>query len=324
MKKLIYLSFVVLAMSFSIVSCSDDDDPEPTPPPTNTELKKVLDKLADMENVSDFTNALKNASGIDVGNDIITVFAIKDQPELKATLNEGSSTTDLLKGHIAKGAYDLSELVSDSLVIKGIDGKPIAITQVDGDVYINGVLLPTPDATKAGDNCIYVVDDTLPQIEIKEYTANFVVSEANEQWAEDADEKSVSKDALVRFFTYYDDSYVCIDSVLTNEEGKAEYKHFRYDNLFYSVSKGTKTQFRFGYLVKGLFTSQSQIDNAPTYSTGTNLDNLELGGLMASDLNGDGTVDNNDKIDPPYIKVDNAATKTEVFVVSPDYKNDQD
>lgn len=323
MKKLIYLSFATLAMLFSTVSCSDDDDdPLPPAPPANTELKKVIEKLEGMDGFTEFTKVLKETDGIDVGDDVITVFAVKDAttPE-KETAEEGISKENI-KHHIVKGTYDLTKLISDSLVVKGIDDKPIAITQKDGKVYINDVLMEGA-ATEVEKNLIYGVEKVIPVVDIKEYTANFTVYEANEEWAEGAKEKDLSKEAMIRFYTYFNDNFRCIDSVATNEEGKAVYKHFRYQNLFYTVDKGAKTQLRDNYLVIGLFTTQEQLDKAPEYKTGTNLDDLKLGSLMISDIDGDGTINEKDKVESPYMEVDNSAKNTDLFIVSADYMKEE-
>ncbi|MDH6309288.1 hypothetical protein M2451_002826 [Dysgonomonas sp. PFB1-18] len=323
MKKIFYLSIVALALGFSTLSCSDDDGP--TPPPTdNTQLKAVAEALGKMDGVSGFTEVLSdNVEGINVGEGNITVFAVKDTPaegkKAAEEVEDEAISKDNITRHIVKGTYDLTDFAADSLVIENITGKPLVITSKDGKLYINDVLMETGTPTKAGDNLIYLVDNVLPVVEMEKQTSNFLVYEINEKWAEGADEKAVSKGAVINFFRYNNEEFVQIGSVTTDEEGKAMLEHYYADSLFYTIDKEGKAPLRDDYLISGLFTTQKQIDEAPEYKTGTALDNIALGSLMIIDINVDGIIDAGDKVENGYIKVAKGEEATARVIVSETY-----
>ncbi|MBK5722107.1 hypothetical protein JGH11_14610 [Dysgonomonas sp. Marseille-P4677] len=331
MKKFFYLSLAALTMLFSAVSCSDDDDPV-MPPVNKTELQVVLEKLGEMENVEDFTKVLSEAKDINVGEEAITVFAVKNQeaaPDSNKDTEEGQEGGDTevinaenIKRHIVKGTYDLANAPADSLILQSISGDPIAVYSKDGKIYVNGVLMEA-SPEEAGKSSIYVIESVIPEADIPALTENFTVYEGNEEWTEGAEEKAASENAKIKFFTMKEEgeniTYTLIDSVMTDAEGKATLSHYTTEDLYYTVEKDGKTSLRDNYLLTGLFTTQEQIDNAPEYKTETALDDVKLGSLKVADLNGDDVIDENDKVNSGYLKVNPEAENTNSFIVSADY-----
>lgn len=321
MKKLFYLSITALALLFTSVACSDDDDY--TPPPQDTQLEKIIKELEKMGNVDDFTSILKDVEELEIGDEAVTVFAVKDAAAESSAKQDGDEpgedvTADNIKRHIVKGTYELT----DSLLLKSVSGEPVVITLDDQDqVYVNGVLMESAEPTKVGESQIYVMAAGLPEAETFEST--FSVFECNEEWADGADEKIASKDAVIKIYALEEDEYVLIDTVVTDADGKATIKHLESGDFFYTVVKKEgdniqKTPLRDNYLVLGLFTLQSQIDEAD-YETETYLDNIELGSLRIADLDGDGKVNASDKIESGYLTTNKEAELTEVTLVSADY-----
>lgn len=321
MKKLFYLSITALALLFTSVACSDDDDY--TPPPQDTQLEKIIKELEKMGNVDDFTSILKDVEELEIGDEAVTVFAVKDAAAESSAKQDGDEpgedvTADNIKRHIVKGTYELT----DSLLLKSVSGEPVVITLDDQDqVYVNGVLMESVEPTKVGESQIYVMAAGLPEAETFEST--FSVFECNEEWADGADEKIASKDAVIKIYALEEDEYVLIDTVVTDADGKATIKHLESGDFFYTVTKTEgdniqKTPLRDNYLVLGLFTLQSQIDEAD-YETETYLDNIELGSLRIADLDGDGKVNASDKIESGYLTTNKEAELTEVTLVSADY-----
>lgn len=332
MKKLFFLSFATLAMLFSTTSCSDDDG---TPIPVNeTELQKVIDKLGEVDNVSQFTKVLSNASDINIGDEALTVFAVKDTVDQNAVLKEGEDSIKEtindtnIKRHIVKGTLNLSTLPSDSLVLQSIDGTSLVVSAKDGKVYVNGVLMASTTPTEVSKSLIYVMDEVLPTSDVPVVTSQFTVYEANEDWSDGADEKVASESAKIKLFKKEVDgdnvNYTVVDSILTDKDGKASLNYYTADALFYTVEKEAKTSFRDSYILTGLFTSQEQLDNAPKYETGTALDDLKLGALKVADINGDAVINESDKVEPAYIEVDKTSENIESFIVSPDYNKPVD
>lgn len=317
MKKLFYLSFTVLALLFSssFIACSDDDD---NPPAPDTELKKLIEGLEEMGNVSEFTNVLKSVDGIEIGTDGVTIFAVADATAEKS--GEGEEVTkDNIKRHIIEGTPELT----DSLVVKSISGEYVAIVvEEDGSISVNGVLMSSANATKVGQNNVYVMEAGLPEADI--FETSFSVLECNEEWAEGTDEKLASKGSLVQVYKLQDEQYMLMDSVRTDADGKATLKHLISGDVYYKVEKAVdessmKTSFRQKYLVLGLFTTQEQLDDAPVYDTKTNLDAIKLGSLRIADITGDGTINASDVVESGYLKVNKEEESTEVTIVSDTY-----
>ena len=328
MKKFFYLSFAVLTFLLISVSCSDNDDV--TPPPTvNPEIAKVIDALKNIDGVDGFAKVLSdNALGLDVGDGNITVFAVKDDsPEPKSTggsAQENGIGKNNLKRHIIEGLCDLTDFAADSMVVVSVSGDPVAITKVEGKVYINGILLDKTEPVKAGENLIYVVEDVVPAVEIPEQKASFVVYEINEEWVEGKEEKALSDLVKIDFFRYVNGEYVKVAETATNKDGEVVLNHYYADSLFYTVKKENKSPLRDGYLVLGLFTTQGQLDEAPEYKTGTALDEIALGKLRIADINGDNIINEADKVENGYLQLDIKAEKTELVIVSDKYGIEQE
>lgn len=162
MKSFRLFLFPVL-LSFFFIACSDNDDNLPNGPEETTQIKTVVDKLERMGGVSNFTAALKaNMTALNVPNEKLTILAISDASQ-KAS--GGEYTQKILKRHIVKGTYDLRSFSSDTLFLNSIANDVLQVTKKDGKTYVNSILLNSASPTEAGDNYIYVVSDTVPEVE---------------------------------------------------------------------------------------------------------------------------------------------------------------
>lgn len=313
MKKYFYLSIAAITLLFSSVACSDDDDPNPNG--KNQQLKEVISKLEGMDDYSTFTDVLKKASTIDVGTSNITVFAVKDVTESTLEATEGISSENISR-HIALGIHSLPKTEEDVVNITTLAKEPITLTKKGDKIYVNGIeMISTP--TVAGNSQIFNIAAVIPSTPAT--VANFTVYEANEEWAEGEEEKVLSAGTHIFFYELKDDEYVKVDSITTDAEGKAALSHYYTEGLFYSVNKEGKTSVRDNFQVTGLFTTQAQLDEAPEYKTGTALDDIKLGSLVLADIDGDGIINENDKIESGYLQLDVKAENTDVFIVSAEY-----
>lgn len=161
--KLFRLFLFPALLSLLFIACSDNDDNLPDVPGETTQIKTVVDKLEKMGGVSNFTATLKaNMSALNVPNEKLTVLAISDA-SVKASGEE--YTQKILKRHIVKGAHDLRSFSSDTLFLNSIANDVLQVTKKDGKTYVNSILLNSSSPTEAGDNYIYVVSDTIPEVE---------------------------------------------------------------------------------------------------------------------------------------------------------------
>ncbi|WP_029902360.1 fasciclin domain-containing protein [Prevotella sp. 10(H)] len=330
MKKLFYLSFATLAMLFSTVSCSDDDETPPPPPPAKTQLEEVIEKLGTIEDVTKFTEVLKNVDGANLGEDALTVFAVKDkteEPAPKAEEGEEEEETEVTKDnitrHIVKGDVTFPATEGENIIVESVKGDPVKLTMKDGKVLVNDVALESTSATEAGKSKIYVVATVLPDLDIPEFKASYTVYEANEEWTGGVAEKVVSENAKITFYVLDGEEYKEVGSVATDKDGKAAFEHYYEEGLLYKVEKEGKTSLRDNYLLVGLFTTLEQIEEAPEYKTETALDKVALGSLRVADIDGDNIIDEKDKV-ADYLSVDNEAENTDLFIVSATYKAEEE
>ena len=94
-------------------------------------------------------------------------------------------------------------------------------------------------------------------------------------------------------------------SAITDNKGVATFSKVKEKEYYLFASRGdlssltnetTLDNKTVGYLIIGVYSSQSDIDNSPENS------NAVVGGLKIGDVNGDGIINNNDKTEGYYLK----------------------
>ena len=295
----------MLISMFLITSCSDKDD-VPDLPPGEKQIQQVLKELDKVEGVNEFVQALTKASST-IGNmqeEKLTVFAAKN---FVATRAAGDET---LKRHIAKGATDIKSFSGDTLKLQTLSGEELYVTKTDdGKVLVNGIPLAQDNRLSAGESYIYIVSETLPTKEIffkPKYEIKFTVLEYNTGWSVENNATTFPSDAaLITLYKQTNDKYTPIDSARTDSKGYASIKHSYTGELYYTVSNGNWVTNYGGYKPVGIFISQAEIDaNRIAYKTNSSLDELKPGSVKLADLNGDGVINSDDKLDSEYFMVD--------------------
>lgn len=317
MKKLLKLMIFSLFLSLVLTSCEDkNDDPQSEDQKQMQDILNELDKISD---IGDFTTTLKNMSGsINAGNDKITVFAIRNKINQKSTSPHNPYTLGEVKRHIVKGGQDLLNMSGDTVIMKSIADDVLYATKYEGQVYINGIPLVSSNPTRVGDNYIYVVSDVVPEEkDMPKYSVLFSVRECNENWSVEKPESDYpSEETLIFLYQKQNSDYILVDSVWTNKNGKAMYKHNYNNNLYYKVIHPSKKQTLNGYLVKGIFTSEEEIELYPEYRTHTSMDNIGLGSVKLADINYDGYIDEEDKVSSEYFNIDNTVKEETIYISS--------
>lgn len=308
-KGLAQAGFLVLATMLLVGSCSDKDysQPPPTPSPAEVEIQEVLKELDKVEGVNEFVQALKGASStitVDLDEEKLTVFAPKNYSKTRAT-------DETLKRHIAKGATDISVFSGDTLKLETLSGEKLCIVKAaDGTLLVNGISLAQDKRIDAGKSYVYIVSETLPATEtfIKpKYEVKFKVLEFNREWSAENDPETLPSDkAMIKIYKEEAGKYTVIDSVETDAQGYALFKHSYTFDLYYTVrDKDSDLSMNYrGYLPVGIFTTQAEIDAAPKYRTGTPMDDLYPGSIKVADLNGDMLINESDKLTSDYFMVD--------------------
>lgn len=284
--------------SFMIYSCSDDNDNPPSQTP-NLEAEKQMNKVIDVLNedaeLSTFKEALANIDAKELAAKEFTILAYKNQVAPKAT----SSMADSIKKqetmrHIIGGHHTLEDLSKlKKIVALSKDTLYIDYSETEKSVSINGVLLGKSIAVDK--SIIFVTDEIVPQIldtaNVKEKEYVFRVMNINANWIPGETEGSgVVEGALV---SIYDGDKV-IKELRIGTDGIARFTYKEKNNLDYIVKTDTSSMIYEGYLVAGLFVSQEQADNAPVQEGEFR---AIPGGLRFVDMNGDGIINSDDKID---------------------------
>lgn len=313
--KLLLLCF----LSFVIYSCSDDNESDnPTETPNleaEKQINKVIDVLEEDEELSTFKDALSKIDAKKFEDKEFTILAYKNQstPKTKSSKNDSIQNQETLR-HIIGGHHTFEALSKLKKVIAlSKDTLHIEYSDSTQSITINGVLLGK--SVTADKSIVFVVDSIIPQaqdtIQHKEQEYVFKVANINPFWSPSNPSESVgfAENALV---SIYENDEV-IKELKTDINGEARFTYKDGVELDYIVKTDTSSMFYNGYQIAGLFTSQVQIDAAPVQ--------LEfkavLGSLKFVDTNGDGIINEDDKMDRDNLA--NITNETIIYLVGKSY-----
>lgn len=315
MKTFKFLTFMFLSLTFSFVSCSSDDDDDNGGGKEKEEIKKQIEEitsdLSKNQELSAFTEAFKALDANTVDTKELTLFAFKDEvleSELKAA---SEISQELLKRHITKGAYTIDQLKKLKEVLSLNGDKLKVTTDSTGTVNINGVPLGSPQ--KVSNSIIFLIDQMLPAsaIDSAQNNVTIKVMECNRNWSSliSPQEGFPAENALIKIYKSDNSLY---QTIKTDRNGQASFSWQSNLKLYYSVEKeGSKNLYN-NWQIAGIFTSIKQVNQ---FGEDYPDNNLRLGGLKFKDINGDGKIDNNDKI-AGNIQLPSGNESIEVFISS--------
>lgn len=264
MKRLYYYA-MSLAFLLAFPGCSDDENPPSSPPSKGAEaVNKIVEVLETKEEVSVFVEILKTVDVADLEEDELTVFAVRNAVQSRATAEVLDSAS--IKRHIAVGSYRKAEL-KNGMVLKSINGENLYISHSgNGEVYINGVPIEG-EAIAAGNSYVYIIPEVLTEQVEKKHTT---IIEVKELITGSATPAPLAGVAVV----VQDGAGNQLGEWATDEAGVAMIKHDG-DTIVYQLKKEGYSELYSGYLLNGISAD---------------------GGFAYVDLNGDGKCDENDKI----------------------------
>ena len=267
MKTLAYYLLGIFSLCL-LNACSDEDNPTPEPPPSKgqEEVQKIVEVLKESNpEVSQFVEILEKVNVADLTQDELTVFAVKNKNTASraAVLDTAS-----IKNHIVKGRYAKEDL-TDGSTLTSISNETLYVTRTENDVQINGVKIEG-NAIPAGNSYVYVVPEVIPTAEVPlvPLHATTIITKlpTGEALAGVNIEAKDGRGNLLGTFT-------------TNENGEAIIQH-QSDTLSYVISKENFSNLHDGFLIAGMD---------------------ENGNLIYADLNGDGLITVDDKVNSdPY------------------------
>lgn len=271
MKTLAYYLLGIFSLCL-LNACSDEDNPTPEPPPSKGQeaVQEIVEVLKESNpEVSQFVEILEKVNVADLTQDKLTVFAVKNTSTASraAVLDTAS-----IKNHIAKGSYTKDDL-KDGTKLTSISNETLYVTRTEDDVQINGVKIEG-NAIKAGNSYVYVVPEVIPMIEAPVTYKHQTTIKVN------LIDKGYKPLENVTIAAKNGNTGAEIGTYTTDATGTAVISH-NCDTLTYTLHKEGHSNLANGYLLAGM---------------------TENGNLSYVDLNGDGEINEVDKVSgEPYI-----------------------
>lgn len=271
MKTLAYYLLGIFSLCL-LNACSDEDNPTPEPPPSKgqEEVQKIVEVLKESNpEVSQFVEILEKVNVADLTQDKLTVFAVKN---ISTASRAAVLDTASIKNHIAKGSYTKDDL-KDGTKLTSISNETLYVTRTEDDVQINGVKIEG-NAIKAGNSYVYVVPEVIPMIEAPVTYKHQTTIKVN------LIDKGYKPLENVTIAAKNGNTGAEIGTYTTDATGTAVISH-NCDTLAYTLHKEGHSNLADGYLLAGM---------------------TEDGNLSYVDLNGDGEINEVDKVSgEPYI-----------------------
>lgn len=271
MKTLAYYLLGIFSLCL-LNACSDEDNPTPEPPPSKgqEEVQKIVEVLKESNpEVSQFVEILEKVNVADLTQDELTVFAVKN---ISTASRAAVLDTASIKNHIVKGSYTKDDL-KDGTKLTSISNETLYVTRTEDDVQINGVKIEG-NAIKAGNSYVYVVPEVIPMIEAPVTYKHQTTIKVN------LIDKGYKPLENVTIAAKNGNTGAEIGTYTTDATGTAVISH-NCDTLTYTLHKEGHSNLANGYLLAGM---------------------TEDGNLSYVDLNGDGEINEVDKVSgEPYI-----------------------
>lgn len=271
MKTLAYYLLGIFSLCI-LNACENEENPTSEPPPSKgqEEVQKIVEVLKESNpEVSQFVEILEKVNVADLTQDKLTVFAVKNTSTASraAVLDTAS-----IKNHIAKGSYTKDDL-KDGTKLTSISNETLYVTRTEDDVQINGVKIEG-NAIKAGNSYVYVVPEVIPMIEAPVTYKHQTTIKVN------LIDKGYKPLENVTIAAKNGNTGAEIGTYTTDATGTAVISH-NCDTLTYTLHKEGHSNLANGYLLAGM---------------------TENGNLSYVDLNGDGEINEVDKVSgEPYI-----------------------
>lgn len=247
------------------------NSPTPEPPPSKgqEEVQKIVEVLESQPEISQFVDMLKQVDVADLNENQLTVFAVKNPNTASRAAQLDSAS---IRNHIAKGSYAKEDL-TDGMTLTSISNETLYVTRSENDVLINGVKIEG-NAIPAGNSFVYVVPEVIPMIEAPVTYKHQTTIKVN---LIDKEYKPLEN---VTIAAKNGNTGAEIGTYTTDATGTAVISH-NCDTLTYTLHKEGHSNLADGYLLTGM---------------------TEDGNLSYVDLNGDGEINEVDKVSgEPYI-----------------------
>ena len=232
-------------------------------------MQKIVEVLESQPEISQFVDMLKQVDVADLNENQLTVFAVKNPNTASRAAQLDSAS---IRNHIAKGSYAKEDL-TDGMTLTSISNETLYVTRSENDVLINGVKIEG-NAIPAGNSFVYVVPEVIPIMEKPVTYKHQTTIKVN------LIDKGYKPLENVTIAAKNGNTGAEIGTYTTDATGTAVISH-NCDTLAYTLHKEGHSNLADGYLLAGM---------------------TENGNLSYVDLNGDGEINEVDKVSgEPYI-----------------------
>ena len=291
MKKM-YLFF--LASMGMLYSCKKNDGPA-TPPGPDQLAATISGQLGKTDSLSTFNAYFKTAtfSDADVASGL-TVFAIANSSMGGSTGSAGAKLPDssLLKDYIVKGVLKTSDL-TDNKTLTSLSGKTLTV-KVSGDtIRVNGVIIKSTPILTGTNYAVYLAR----QLFNAASPVAITVWDAT-KWTSGKPSGELSAQATVALYKTQEDyasQAAPVYTALTGSDGTVTFSSPAPGTYYVVASKGS---------INNVLSLYSLPYNGAYFGFGTTGVTLDgSGNYIKLDANGDGQIDNNDRIAQPFQSV---------------------
>lgn len=314
---LITIAVVILWVS----ACKKDPVKTPEEPrEPEAIIGSLVDDLETADTLSVFVEALKELTlSADEVEEGITVFAPLDDEEAQPqqalvmgtrasiqALNNEDLTPTVLKDHIVKGVLTLDDL-TDGRILISLSGKELKASRIGNKIWLNGIQIGSEVAKATEGRVVYSVkallSGTTVEDELQTTSLEVSVWDAT-AWGPGNPRGVPAESGTVWLYATQEDyanDVAAYEQVIEN--GKAVFSDIRPGRYYIKAEYGDKGNIfyqsrdgnlYYGMAAVGIFQTEAEISDSPAQP------DAALGNFRWQDSNGDGIINNSDKIALPF------------------------
>lgn len=327
---------LMLCLGIAISGCKKDTPPDPEVEARKPEvlIDNIANGLAKADSVSNFVAAFKNINlTTEQTAEGLTVFAPLNQSSsvagrvssisangVSTGQKSSAKTSDLpnntplvlsdsvLRDHIVKGVFKVADL-SNGKILTSLSGKQLKVSKSADTIWINGVQIGGKQIVNTNNEVVYTVKTVLtgtkPTDDLQSTSLEITVWDAT-LWSSTKPKGEVIANATVLLYRTqqnYADSISAYQAV-SDATGKVIFKSLPVGTYYIKVSAGAKSNIfnrsakqgglYLGFANAGVFQTQAEVTAAASQNAAA------PGDFKWLDSNGDGVINDNDRVSLPY------------------------
>lgn len=290
--KLLRRLLTLITITSVLYSCESDKD-----------SKIFFSELQNVDTLSVFTGKLAEL-GLKEDSPY-TVFALSNS---SITSTKSGISTEQINNHVFSGAFSLSELTNGKK-LTSINGKEFKIKEFNNSKYINNSKIDKHIGS-FGNSQFFSVSELILEESEETKSMEFTVYDYS-NCNKDNLTPTLCENTVVKLYKSsksFDESNP-LTQTTTDKNGVATFYNLKEGNYRIIAEKGELKNIKKGYIVEGVFKTQQDITNYGCKYA-------KIGDLRLHDLNGDGKLSPDDKINYQPIKYEGEIVKKEIAISS--------